>query len=81
MMRVVDFEETAVDPKQLPATPSRRRWFAAAGALGALAAVASVAPRVQTPAAAEQGNATKPLRGGGYRPSAHVERYYDTARV
>jgi len=71
-----------VDHKQKPVSHSRRRWFAAAGTVGAAAAVVSVLP---TPPAAPaaQANAAlpKPKRGGGYQVSAHVERYYDTARV
>lgn len=70
-----------MDPKQPPVAPGRRRWFAAAGTLGALAAVASVAPPVQPPVAQADGAPPKPQRGGGYRVSAHVERYYDTTRV
>lgn len=66
-------------PEIAPVAPARRRWFAAAGTLGALAAVASVAPRTPAPSAPEAPPA--PQRGGGYRLSAHVRRYYDTTRV
>lgn len=61
---------------------SRRRLFAGAGTAGALAAVASVLPlqqgadltAVATPKPA-------PEAGGGYQLTAHVQRYYQTAKV
>ncbi len=65
------------------ATPvSRRRLFAAAGSAGALAAVAAALPLVQpaAPLAAEAPKAA-PETGGGYQLTAHVQRYYQTARV
>lgn len=65
------------------ATPvSRRRLFAAAGSAGALAAVAAALPLVQpaAPLAAEAAKAA-PETGGGYQLTAHVQRYYQTARV
>lgn len=64
-----------------PNTLSRRRWFAGAGAVGAVAAVAVVAPRV---AVQPQEAAAKPSdtqKGGGYKLSEHVKRYYQTTRV
>ncbi len=59
---------------------SRRRLFAGAGTAGALAAVATVLPLrpeavVATPAKAA------PAAGGGYQLTAHVQRYYQTAKV
>lgn len=69
---------------QMPSIPrlNRRRWFAGAGAVGAVAAVAAVAPAVTpTPTAATAEPAPKPERGGGYRTSEHIRRYYQTTRV
>ncbi len=65
--------------KQTPSL-NRRRVFAAAGTVGALAAVAAVVPLAQEVPA---GTAAKPApeKGGGYQLTAHVQHYYDTARV
>jgi cysteine synthase len=60
---------------------SRRRLFAGAGTVGALAAVAAVlpaAPQVQPVAATPQ---PEPEAKDGYQETAHVLRYYQTARV
>jgi hypothetical protein len=67
--------------KQSPSL-NRRRIFAAGGTVGALAAAAAVLPLSpqQTPpvdAAAKPA----PEKGGGYQLTAHVQQYYDTARV
>ena len=65
------------------ATPvSRRRLFAGAGTAGALAAVGAALPLVQpaTPLAAADAKAA-PAAGGGYQLTAHVQRYYQTAKV
>lgn len=61
---------------------SRRRLFAGAGTAGALAAVAAALPLVQ-PAAPTVAQLPKaaPEAGGGYQLSAHVQRYYQTAKV
>lgn len=62
---------------------SRRQVVAGAGTAGAAAAVASLLPlgqAPQAPAAAEaarSADATQP----GYRLTAHIERYYQTAKV
>ena len=65
-----------------PTRLSRRRVFAGVSALGAVAAVASLVPAI--PAAvvpvARQTEAV-PEKGGGYRLSEHVKRYYKTTRV
>ncbi len=65
-----------------PTWVSRRRVFAGAGAVGAVAAVASLVPAVPTTVApiARQTEAV-PEKGGGYRLSEHVKRYYKTTRV
>jgi hypothetical protein len=60
---------------------SRRRLFAGAGTVGALAAVAAVLPaarEVQPVAAARE---PQPQAKDGYQETAHVLRYYQTARV
>jgi hypothetical protein len=60
---------------------SRRVVFAGAGAVGALAAVAVVLPdaaSVPVSAAAEPRDADG---HGRYQATAHVRRYYQTARV
>ena len=61
---------------------SRRRLFAGAGTAGALAAAAAVLP-LQREAAAVAAPTPKaaPEAGGGYQLSAHVQRYYQTAKV
>lgn len=59
---------------------SRRRVFAGVGAAGAVAAVAAVVPAVREEAA-EQGAKPAPEKGGGYRLSQHVLRYYQTTRI
>lgn len=63
-------------------SPSRRRWFAGAGAVAGAAAVATVLPGVgggaQPAASVTQ---APPKRGGGYTVSEHVRRYYQTTRV
>jgi len=61
---------------------SRRRLFAGAGTAGALAAAAAVLPLSQpaAPVAAALPKAL-PEAGGGYQLTAHVQRYYQTAKV
>lgn len=61
---------------------SRRRLFAGAGTVGALAAVAAVLPRQEVaPVEAPKAEAAPAEGTPGYRASAHVLRYYQTARV
>ena len=61
---------------------SRRRLFAGAGTAGAVAAVASVLPALRPePAPVAAATAAAPEGGGGYQLSAHVQRYYQTAKV
>jgi hypothetical protein len=61
---------------------SRRRLFAGASTAGALAAVAAVLP-AQRDGAPEATAQPKPApeAGGGYQLTAHVKRYYQTAKV
>jgi hypothetical protein len=61
---------------------ARRTLFAGVGTAGALAAVATVLPRVAPvgdPVAEPQ--AAPPEKGGGYRLTEHVQRYYKTTRL
>lgn len=60
---------------------SRRRWFAGAGAVGAVAAVAAVAPRVAVQPQEVAATPSDAQKGGGYKLSEHVKRYYQTTRV
>ena len=61
---------------------SRRSLFAGAGTAGALAAGAALLPRtpVEPPLAEAQPVATEDANGR-YRATAHVMRYYQTAKV
>lgn len=61
---------------------SRRRVFAGAGTVGALAAAAAALPLVRQaePTPVAEPTAT-PDTAAGYRLSAHVQRYYQTAKV
>jgi len=61
--------------------PSRRGFFFGAAATGAAAAAVMALPGVQPPEVAAQPLKPAPEKGGGYSASAHVERYYKTARV
>ena len=59
---------------------SRRHLFAGAGTAGALAAAAAVLP-LQREAAPVVVAKPAPEAGGGYQLTAHVQRYYQTAKV
>jgi hypothetical protein len=60
----------------------RRRVFAGAGAVGALAVAVAVLPRSLAPTVAEVAPAkAAPDTDGGYRLTAHVQRYYETTRI
>jgi cobalamin biosynthesis protein CbiD len=61
--------------------PSRRGFFFGAAATGAAAAAVMALPRVQVAEVAVAAPRPAPEKGGGYSASAHVERYYKTARV
>lgn len=60
----------------------RRRLFAGAGAVGALAVVAAVVPG-RLPSAPADAAPAKPApdTDGGYRLTAHVKQYYETAKI
>jgi hypothetical protein len=59
---------------------NRRHLLGGAGTAGALAAAAVLVP-ARDPAQAVEPSAAKPEQGGGYRVTAHVLRYYQTAKV
>ena len=68
--------------KSTPSPVSRRRLFAGAGTAGALAAVASLLPlQPGADLAAVASPKPAPEAGGGYQLTAHVQRYYQTAKV
>jgi hypothetical protein len=60
---------------------SRRTLFAGAATVGSLAAVATVLPRVAPQPSPAPEPAAVPDKGGGYRVSEHVQRYYKTTRI
>jgi hypothetical protein len=72
---------THKNPERTPAV-SRRGLLAGAGAAGA-AVVAVTALRPAAPVAPTAVAAAEPVadEASGYRLSAHVKRYYQTARV
>ena len=61
--------------------PSRRGFFGLSAAVGAAAATATLLPAVEQATAAGESLPVPPEKGGGYSVSAHVQRYYQTARV
>ena len=60
---------------------SRRRLFAGAGTAGALAATAVALPLVPVVPPVAATDPAPQAQEGGYRLSAHVQRYYQTAKV
>jgi hypothetical protein len=60
---------------------SRRGMLVGAGAAGAVAVAASTIPRAPTATPVTASPEAAPEQGGGYRLSAHVMRYYQTAKV
>jgi hypothetical protein len=66
-----------------PPAMHRRKLLGAAGTTGALAAATLLATRQAEPDAAGQAEAAvaPQKRGGGYRLSEHVMRYYQTTKV
>jgi hypothetical protein len=62
--------------------PSRRWFMWGTASAGAAVAAAVVLPKVQPqPEASVSEPQPAPERGGGYRLSEHVQRYYNTTRV
>lgn len=73
------------NPSDSPQAPtggraSRRGFFLGAAAASAAVTAVAVLPKVPAQAVAEAPLAP-PEKGGGYTASAHVQRYYQTARV
>lgn len=66
--------------KQPDSKLSRRTLFAGAGTVGAAVAAAKLLPGVQ-PVGAPPEVPSPPQRGGGYRLTEHVRRYYETTRT
>lgn len=66
-----------------PGPVSRRRLFAGAGAAGAAAAAVAALPLLKPAEEAAPAARAEPAAktDGGYRLSAHVQRYYQTAKV
>ena len=60
---------------------SRRGFFFGAAATGAAVAAVGVLPGGTVPEAQVEALRPAPEKGGGYSLSAHVQRYYKTARV
>jgi hypothetical protein len=64
------------------AQPSRRGFMLGAAVAGAATAAVATLPRTATPELpAADPQPPAPERGGGYRLSEHVQRYYRTAKV
>ncbi|MDP2034793.1 MAG: formate dehydrogenase [Polaromonas sp.] len=61
--------------------PSRRGFFFGAAATGAAAAAVVALPGVRLPEAAIAEPQPAPEKGGGYKLSEHVKRYYQTTRI
>jgi len=82
-VRVGSTQETRMDKKSSSPLLSRRRVFAGAGTAGALAAAAVALPLAQLePAALVTADAAPADDADGrYRLTAHVQRYYQTAKV
>lgn len=62
-------------------TLSRRTVFTGVGAAGALAAVAAVLPKAEPAPEVAVAPVAPAQEAEGYRLTAHVQRYYQTARV
>jgi|WetSurMetagenome_2_1015567.scaffolds.fasta_scaffold04412_4 hypothetical protein len=60
---------------------SRRVVFAGAGVAGAMAAAAAMLPRAPQVVSAAVPPKALPPQSAGYQASAHVLRYYDSAKV
>lgn len=61
--------------------PSRRGFFFGAAATGAAAAAVVALPGATLPEVAQPALKPAPEKGGGYRLSEHVKRYYKTTLV
>lgn len=61
--------------------PSRRGFFVGAAVTGLAAAAVLKTRQAAEPVLAQEVLPPAPEKGGGYSLSAHVQRYYKTARV
>lgn len=66
--------------KQVIPPLARRRLFAGAATAAGLAATARLLP-AQAPGQEAPASPSPPSRGGGYRLSEHVLKYFKTTRV
>ena len=66
-------------PETAMPTMKRRNWVLGAGAVGAAALAIKALPAAAPLVPAEAAPAKPPDTSGGYRLSAHVQRYYETA--
>ncbi len=76
-----EMNKTQATPNPAVPAVSRRRLFVASGATGALAAAAVVLPLSPAAPTVEAGATAPAEASGGYQLTAHVQRYYQTARV
>lgn len=61
---------------------SRRHWVVGAGTVAGLAATAAVLPRgVKSQVDAAAPSSAAPDTSAGYRLTAHIKRYYQTAKT
>lgn len=76
-------DKPAATAADAPAAPplKRRGLLIGAGVAGAAAVVANVLPGAADAVTPPAVVATPPTAGDGYQLTAHVQRYYDTARV
>ncbi len=75
-----DPSPSEVQPAKGPAL-DRRRLFGGAATVGALAAAAAMLPRTEPSTPAAEATAPQADDATGYRLTAHIQRYYQTARV
>jgi hypothetical protein len=77
-------DETVAAGAEPPVALKRRGWLIGAGSAGAAVAAVAALPLVRTGAtAAASADAAAPVAASadGYQLTAHVLRYYETARV
>lgn len=63
------------------AKPSRRGFMLGAAVAGAATAAVVTLPKSPLDATVTEAQPPKPERGGGYRLTEHIKRYYKTALV